>query len=615
MIGNILIPIIWASGLLSLGALVSRNRKTEPELFFPAAGFLGLLIYAIGLMSAITPVIFWAITLIFAAASLWQISRDRVLYSLYGAIRANPLITAIVAIVSLPFVLAALSYPVTIDSLYFHLGLPKQYAHAGRIFFTEGNLFSAAPRTLEMIITGFFSLGFDRAGQFFVILIAAIFLWAVWRRAGTYEGNGGISVLLILSVPIFTAQVICAKNDFLLWGLCFFAICKFWDFLHSEKTIDIIWAGIGAGMAAGTKAIGLAIIGPLALLMIYNIVLGKYRFSHLLFLAFAFLLFCSPWYLYSWAITGNPFYPFFNSIFHSPYFPAAYEAFNNEIAVKTIAKSHFLYSPIELIFWPNHYDGRLGYAWLLFPAMLLFIRKIPSGIKNLIGVSLLFYPIWFFGFGYARFLMPVLSALAVAGSFAAVAVIGESRLLRSLLFASLAIALILPLPALYRDMAPRVKGVLYGESQFKFLSQMEIMDNYKTESAAKFKAFPYLDAWEYLKNNSSEDSKVGILTSFGTRADAYYLDRDFIYLNPSEQLEYNFAKLRDPEEIDKTIDFLGIDFIVIDSTVVAEFSPSSEWSQYPSFQLFSDGVKALTGYCNSNCLPVYSDSRYKIYKK
>ncbi len=91
------------------------------------------------------------------------------------------------------------------------------------------------------------------------------------------------------------------------------------------------------------------------------------------------------------------------------------------------------------------------------------------------------------------------------------------------------------------------------------------MNTYQTHSAITYKQFLYLDAWKYLNQNSPSDSRIGILTSFGTRADGYYLDRNFIYLNPSEQLEYNFAKLRDSAEIAETLKALKINYIVIDS--------------------------------------------------
>ena len=614
MIGDIFIPLIWAGGLLSLASIVAQKRSIEPELFFPAAGFLGLIIYALGLINCLYPSIFWGMTLILGISLIRGLYLGDTLVSLFEAVKKHPVVTLVIIVVSAPLVLAALSYPVTIDSLNVHLGLPKQYAHAGKIFFTEDNLFSASPRTLEMIITGFYSMGFERAGQFFVLLIAAIFLWAVWRRASSFGGYGGIAILLILSVPIFLGQAICSKNDFLLWGLCFFAISKLWDFARFENNSDIIWAGIGAGMAAGTKAIGLAIYGPLAIILLYNLALGYYRLRAFLYFTIFFLLLASPWYVYSWVITGNPVYPFFNSIFHSSYFPASYEAFNNQIAVKSVAKSHFLISPFELVFQPNSYDGRLGYALLLFPALLIFIRKIPMGIKTLIGISLLFYPIWFFGFTYARFLLPISAALAIAGSFAFMVIADENRILRAMVYFSLGIALLLPLPGLYRDMAPRAKAVLKGESKYEFLSEFEIMNAFRTESAATYKAFPYINAWRYLKENSPETCKVGILSSFNTRADGYYLDRDFIYLNPSEQLAYNFSILRDYDQINKVIARLRLNFVVIDSAVVSEFSNSSEWSHYPNFQILSDGVASLISYLETNSTPVYSDSRFIVFK-
>ena len=616
MILEILIPLIWAIGPLGIGNFIAKGETIRPELFFPVAGIFGLIIYGLGLLGWLYKPVFISFTVILFISAIWFIVKSKILSILIAWIKNRPLIAVSAAAVMAWFSLASLSYPVNTDALYFHLGLSKLYAQAGGIFFTPGNLFSASPRTSEMIITAFYSLGLEKAGQFFVMLIAALFVWAIAARARDFGGHGIYAALLVLTVPVFVSQATSSKNDFLLWGLSFFAVLKFWDFTRNGKRSDLLWAGIGTGMAAGTKAIGLALYGPLAFLLIYNIAFGKYRFRDLIFFTLAFLILCSPWYIYSWNITGNPVFPFFENIFNSPYSPQIFSDFNRELAIKTVDGSllELIRSPLGLIFNPELYDGRLGFAIIILPVLLLFVRPIPHGIKILLGISILYYPIWFLGFAYARFLLPILSALAIAGSLAISSMLTGNRLSKSMTYSVLTLALILPMPALIRDTYPRVISVLSSTPQYEFLSNYEALDPYKTQSGVTFKPFSYIEAWKYINQNTTPDTKVGILTSFLTRADGYYLDREFIYLNPSEQVEYSFTKLRNNDDIAREFKKLGIEYLVIDRVVLLQFSIGSNWSSFPHFQMFSDGVAALTAFCNQSCQEAFSDQQYIVYK-
>ncbi len=48
--------------LVESGDAMARTEKARPELFFPAAGFLGLAIYGLGSNNALSPGIFMGIT-------------------------------------------------------------------------------------------------------------------------------------------------------------------------------------------------------------------------------------------------------------------------------------------------------------------------------------------------------------------------------------------------------------------------------------------------------------------------------------------------------------------------------------------------------------------------
>jgi hypothetical protein len=613
---EIVMPVIWAGGILGAGFIVSKRIEKEYycDYFFPMVGILGLIIFGLALAGALYKSIFIIITIIltFLFVRMLLIVRK----TLYLFIRTRPLAFIVILITLAWYALASLSYPVSTDALYFHLGLPKLYAAAGHIFYIAANLFSASPQTSEMITTAFYSLGLQRGAQLFIVLVAAILVLSVWRRAVYFGASGIIAVFILFTVPIFVGQAVGSKNDYLLWGLSFFAIVKFIQFDQNSSLSLLILSAIGVGLAAGTKAIGLALFGPLALVLIYNIVLGKYRVSYLLFLTLLFLIFASPWYLYSWMVAGNPVYPFFDNIFRSPQSSSLFNAFNKELAIKSVDRNllNLVISPIRIIFDPEAYDGRLGYGIILFPAMLAFVRKVPRELKIALGISLLFYLIWFFGFPFARFILPVAPLLAFGGSFYFLKNAGGRKLWQALAVLSLALGVALPLPSLVRDTLPRVKSVIRNWPKYEFLKNYRTLDPYQPQSGETIEGLPYIGCWERINDVAPQKAGIGILTSFWTRADGYYLDRDFIYLNPSEQNLYNFSELHDDVSIDSVLRALGVDYVVLDSTVIKQYSTDSPWSRIAGFEKFAEGVTALCGYCERHGSVIYDNDRYLCYR-
>jgi hypothetical protein len=604
--------------MLGIGAALSGRRGDDFPFvnFFPVVGALGMAIYILGLIDIWHQYIFIALTIIFAAALVWSAANYSLPGRVAGFISKHPLFSAAFALGLVWFSAAALSYPVSTDALYFHLGLPKIYAQSGHMFFHPGILFSAGPRTMEMISTGFYFLGLERGAQFFIILVAAILLFAVYSRAGTFCGHGIWAALLLLSVPIFVTQLTGSKNDYLLWGLCFFAALKYLEFRETRKAQALILSGAAAGMAAGTKAIGLAMFGPPAILILIEIAFGKNRLRHLAYFLVPSVLLAAPWYAYSWIVTGNPVFPFFDGLFHSHETTPLFERFNAYLAVPQIPRTllNFIISPIRLIYQPELYDGRLGYALILFPALLIFVARIPSKIKISLGISLLFYIIWFFGFPIARFLLPVGPLLAIAGSYFISSTGMKSKTLWLVAVVSLVLALLAPLPGVIRDTAPRALAVIQNTPRIEYLRDFEALDPYQTQSGRTFKPIAYIDCWQFINDHTPPGSKIGILTSFQTRADAFYLDREFYYLNPSEQVHFDFTRLRGDEDIKAALSELGITHVVIDSAVIAEYSPGSAWSDKTGFAVFAGGVRALREYGAKSGEQIYRDIRFLVYE-
>ena len=614
---EILIPFIWAIGIWGAGSFILRRSDSLcPICFFPAAGFTGLFVYCLGHLGLLHRTIFIFLTVVFGLLAIRLVFKARFLSRFAVFSKKWPLPMTIILIALLWLCLAALSFPVSTDALYFHLGIPKIFAETGRISFRPDILFSASPMTSEMITTAFYSLGLERGGQFFILLVAAMLALSIWKHADELKGKGGYALLILLTIPIFVSQLTGSKNDYLLWGLSFFSFLKFISFLRSGNSADIIWAGLGAGMAAGTKAIGLALYGPPAMLMLLNCLLGKIRFRHFLCFSIFFILLASPWYFYSWIVAGNPLFPFFDNIFHSPYTSNMFEAFNRKLAVPAVDRNllSLIGSPFNLIFNPELHDGRLGYAIILFPLLLIFVRRIPSEIKSAIGIVVIFSLIWFLGFPYARFLLPVGCLLAVAGSFFISVAAGQRGFLKVLAVTSLSIGVLLPIPAVIRDSGQRVFSVIEDIPRHEYLRNFKTLDPYQTGSGRMTLSLPYIDCWEAINNGTQPDSRIGIMTSFWTRADGYYLERDFYYLNPSEQNLYDFTKLRDDFEIGEALQKLGMTHVVLDSVVLRQYDASSAWAKVAGFEIFQDGVIALERFCRERCRLLYTDVRFEVFE-
>jgi hypothetical protein len=118
----------------------------------------------------------------------------------------------------------------------------------------------------------------------------------------------------------------------------------------------------------------------------------------------------SPPYLYAWAKTGNPVFPFANAIFRSPYYPSPFvdPRFDEHLTWKT---------PYDMTFHSARYfegqGGGTGFQFLvlLLPALLLLRKRFPwllaGAGASVILVLLIVLPNF-------RYLYPALPLLSIA---------------------------------------------------------------------------------------------------------------------------------------------------------------------------------------------------------
>jgi hypothetical protein len=295
-------------------------------------GLMALLALAAGLLGGLWP---WAAWLGLAAGLLllrrqiraWMLDLRQGLQQAHPASRLEWLSLAFV-LFSLGLVfLQALAPPTKWDSLAYHLELPRQYLAHGRIFFFPENLHSGFPQTVEMLYTWAMAASSPAAA-----LIgraapnpASLLCWMAgvlmllglegFARRVTSRGAGWLAPAALLAGSSLAQSLHWAYVDIwlALFGLgMLVSLEAYW---RSGKPALLVWAGMAAGFALGSKttAGSVMLAGALLLLPFWpapGAAKKSWLLRSLLFFSAAVLA-ASPWYLKNWWMAGSPFYPLF----------------------------------------------------------------------------------------------------------------------------------------------------------------------------------------------------------------------------------------------------------------------------------------------------------------
>lgn len=207
--------------------------------------------------------------------------------------------------------------------------------------------------------------------------------------------------------------------------------------LKSQSQKYLIASGFLLGVAAGLKlTAGIFVLATLLATMLMRGAWSQ-RTSRVMFIGVGVtvgvLLTSGYWMWIQWQQYHSPLFPFMNSIFHSPYFPAT-----------SWSDPRFLPQTwMETLFYPFYFsfdgrtndvpfrDFRFAILYVLL-ALSLFVKRdpLPPMIKWLISFFVIAYIIWQLGFSIMRYAMP-LEMLAPLIIFLMLYVLMKDMLIRS----------------------------------------------------------------------------------------------------------------------------------------------------------------------------------------
>lgn len=611
-----IVDILFGLGLvLALGGLgyqvaryILKLKTNFYAAFFIGCGLTILLLFSAGLLGIFSKV-FFIIALIFLGLFIITGYRHLPGVSLeFTKIAIVPIALAI--LLFLIAGLAALSPPIKNDTLYYHLGLPRLWALSGGIPFYPTIAFSATALNCELLSTPVAAIVSPEAAQFFVFLIALIVCFYLAHELSRFTNAPAYYGLLFLAaIPLFVAGLSDSKNDYLASGFCLAGLFSYFDYLKNKHLNYLILSGIFIGLAAGTKTNTL-IFAPA---MITAVTIGRPRWKDFVYFILALAIFAIPWYLKAYIETGNPVYPFYNTVFRSIFWPGTFDSFNKVTMPASIDRGllDFIISPFKLVYWPDLFRGRIGPLPLVFLPLLLVIKNHPRIIRPVLIVALIYYLIWYAVWANARYLMPIVLMLAFVSAYLAYRSAAKSIAVRLVIMVIVSLLILVNIAQLTRDDFTRIKVAFGIIDRDNFLREAVSLNPNNPGSGEQLVALPYYDIWQHANSALPKNATVGILCSNWNRADGFYLDRKFLYINPTEQkvIDFSLDSIRFENSIYKS----QIDYFLIDKAVIEEFSPNSRFVSAPGFGLIADGVRRLDQYVKKNGRLEFQTDRYQLY--
>jgi hypothetical protein len=357
------------------------------------------------------------------------------------------------------------------DALLYHAADPALFEKTHRIYAVPWNSSSYEPFSVEMLVLDGFLLWNPVQGAFAPLLLALVALGVVSGFAHRVAGRSGA----LLAGAIFFAQPFMvweATSVFIESGIALAVALAGWNlfrFARQQERSALVLAGVFAGGAAGMKYLGL--IAALTLSTVVVAVLAR-RLTLRLALAFALpaVAVALPWYVKNAVLTGNPFYPHLFGGLNtsaSSELTSTMESFGHGHSVLD-----FVLLPARLLADAKPFDGGqyLSPLFLVFAPVALFLRGRVAVRIAWAGV-LLYVVVWFVTTQQARFLVPLMPALAVLGALGILALAREGRLGLLLVVAVTAGALVVSFGAstVYaKQFAPVVLG---NQPKQQFLRQ------------------------------------------------------------------------------------------------------------------------------------------------
>ncbi len=339
----------------------------------------------------------------------------------FGALKQLPLwqkiLTAVFTVLFACLFLRAVCPPTDGDALSYHLTAGFRYLQAGEFAFLPTLVHTNWPLGVEMLfawLVGLTPSAPAAIAHFALGIVAVLSCYLLGRRlSGPFAGAAAIVLLLLYRG--FWGEMVLAYIDL---GMAAFATLAVLALVASAQDSErsARWRTLSAllaGLAATTKLNGVWVILSIAIVIALgsSVTNENPRQRILAALKFAGIggFVVLPWFLRTWALTGNPLYPAFYSIFGGREWTTAGYSRLHEFYLRLNTPPGMPPTP-TVLWWSHAAVSAIGIV-LAF-SVLLATRRSPTAIPARFAALFTAFVCTFSIFNL-RFLMAAIPALAV----------------------------------------------------------------------------------------------------------------------------------------------------------------------------------------------------------
>ncbi len=614
--------MMGAFGLGSIALIkIGFCDHLQPEFhvysFALGLGLISHLMFLLGILGLFTPQVAWLALIIGASIGLIEIIRNRrdylgFLKKIILPVKVNWYLVCLLFLLLTQFIYPllanALVPPLSYDEVAYHLAIPKIYIQNHRITYISFIPYSNWPLETELLFTFGLLLGSESLTHLIVwanFLLITAALIAFGKRYFSTE-IGILAAMIFAYTPVVTTLSGMALVELPLTLFTLLSSLCLVEWLNSHDRRLWILSALFGGLAASTK-LNAALV-PLILGLLSTVGMRLYWKSgpreilkHFIYYGLISFIIVAPWYAKTWIMTGNPFWPFLQNIFHT----RDWDSLGLEYLMRFIQNPNMPLTPVNWLIgiWklanePAKYGSyRFALGWLyvlLLPVAIPII--IIRGRKNLLAVWLViigvvFYTSWFFQTHQTRFLMPALSVFALITSIGVSWLFNVSPKIWVILqrFCLLALFIVFNWLA-----SPNDRSQVVGNLPF-IMGDMT-RNQYLKEHIPGYRAYIYAN--EDLPSNA-----YILLALFESRG--YFLERKYMWINPISQRALPLEGYKNADELAIELEALGFTHVLFRTDFVDRFINIR----------YGEILKSLTfGLLSQHARLIYSAPPYELYE-
>ncbi|MDP2923621.1 MAG: phospholipid carrier-dependent glycosyltransferase [Candidatus Omnitrophota bacterium] len=560
-----IIIIFIALGLGSLLLCALYNNRREEIGFYRAftiplgLAALSYTTYLIGSLGILYKPVIIAVLFLFFIFSLFGLTLHLPLHikDAFPKGKLNRVIFIVITMFMLITLAGAISPEIGTDSLCYHLGIPKQFILQHRIGFIPYTMNSLYPFFMEMLFTlGIILKGAILAKLFHwfcgILLVVAVYLFT--KKIANIK-CAFIAGLLVISSPGIFNEMVYAYIDVGLSLYVSLAVFSLILWIEREKNSCsyLFFSGLFLGFALSIKYLAFYALFPLIAVLFWELRKKRKEIGVIKPVLYFFLPCIGVsffWYLKSYLVLGNPFFPAFNEFFDTP---IKFDIKRHlEMGLGKSILSFFLL-PWNLARYPEIFGGRgsqVGVQYLLLLPFIYFgFISRQRWFRKLLFIALGYTLIWFFLAQRDRFLFPVLPLYVVLIAYSIYALYAQKKYI---FFLKLSFMLI-SLTTLFNF------GICayHNRHNYKVALGLESKEAYLSRWVTNYKMV------EYVNKNLPLDATILLINDIKI----YYFDRWVVRENIFEMWKLYRQKYTDSKELIQYLKNQGFTHICYKQTV------------------------------------------------